>query len=412
MRAVLLSRERRGCDAVRGRGALGLRSPDAARTIWYYIHQMLFEIVSDVTLDPSGAGRFIRDDSQKWIAFPAGANQVTATLRRISVPYNHELASVEEVLKGVQEPGDFFMQGVAERVMPRIEVDGVGALSFPVPPAQIQRLIQQATRAPYGRGEKTIVHESVRKVWQVPPEKVRISGKSWANSWREIVARVRKGLGCGDAEVRAEFYKLLIYDTGGFFTAHRDTEKASGMFGTLIVVLPSAHRGGELIVRHAGREVTVDMAGAKTSELAFSAFYADCEHEVRPITEGDRVCLVYNLIQSRRATASRVLSAPVSNVEVQTVAERFDEAFAEEDKPVKLVWLLEHQYSPAELSFAALNNADAARARVILAAAERSDCAVHLRLCISRKPARRSPRARDLHNIHSRHHPDCLGHIL
>jgi hypothetical protein len=42
------------------------------------------------------------------------------------------------------------------------------------------------------------------------------------------------------------------------------------------------------------------------------------------------------------------------------------------------VWLLEHQYSPAELSFAALKNADAARARVILAAAERADCAVHL----------------------------------
>jgi hypothetical protein len=60
------------------------------------------------------------------------------------------------------------------------------------------------------------------------------------------------------------------------------------------------------------------------------------------------------------------------------------------------VWLLEHQYSPAELSFAALKNADAARARVILAAAERADCAVHLGIVHIKKPARRSLRARDL----------------
>jgi predicted 2-oxoglutarate/Fe(II)-dependent dioxygenase YbiX len=69
------------------------------------------------------------------------------------------------------------------------------------------------------------------------------------------------------------------------------------MFGTLVIVLPSAHCGGELIIRHAGRETTVDLSGGEVSELAFAAFYADCEHEVRPITQGSRVCLAYNLIQ-------------------------------------------------------------------------------------------------------------------
>ena len=34
-----------------------------------------------------------------------------------------------------------------------------------------------------------------------------------------------------------ELYKLLLYKTGGHFKAHRDTEKAEGMFGTLIVQL-------------------------------------------------------------------------------------------------------------------------------------------------------------------------------
>jgi hypothetical protein len=71
------------------------------------------------------------------------------------------------------------------------------------------------------------------------------------------------------------------------------------MFGTLVLTLPSAHRGGELRIRHAGREVTVDTSQTETSELSYVAFYADCEHEALPVRQGNRVCLVYNLVQKR-----------------------------------------------------------------------------------------------------------------
>jgi hypothetical protein len=64
-------------------------------------------------------------------------------------------------------------------------------------------------------------------------------------------------------DVSAEFYKLLIYEQGGFFLPHRDTEKKDGMFGTLTIVLPSVHDGGELVVRHKGREVTVNLSNAE-----------------------------------------------------------------------------------------------------------------------------------------------------
>ena len=77
------------------------------------------------------------------------------------------------------------------------------------------------------------------------------------------------GLGCDDASVSAELYKLLVYDRGGFFLAHRDTEKIDGMFGTLVVTLPSTYRGGSLRIRHAGREVTVDTNVADSSELYY-----------------------------------------------------------------------------------------------------------------------------------------------
>jgi hypothetical protein len=50
-----------------------------------------------------------------------------------------------------------------------------------------------------------------------------------------------------------------------------------------------------LIIRHATREVSVNLSSPDVSELRFAAFYADCEHEVRPITHGSRICLTYNL---------------------------------------------------------------------------------------------------------------------
>lgn len=297
----------------------------------------------------------------------------------IRIEYNKNLEPLEELLEGVERAGDFFVAGSAEIPMPKMEIEGVGVLSFPVLETQIHQLIQQATRAPYGRGEETILDESVRKVWQLPSHKVRIGGKSWAASFDGILKQVIAGLGCEGRAVSAELYKLLVYDTGGFFLAHRDTEKAGGMFGTLVVVLPSAHCGGELVIRPAGREATADISGAEVSEVSFVAFYADCEHEVRRITEGYRVCLVYNLTRQRDAKGEgRSLQAPDYEKQITAAAQLLKEHLCETGAPAKIAWLLEHQYSPEGLSFAGLKSADAARVKVLSQAAERVDCATHL----------------------------------
>ncbi|MDP1906907.1 MAG: 2OG-Fe(II) oxygenase, partial [Hyphomicrobium sp.] len=90
---------------------------------------------------------------------------------------------------------------------------------------------------------------------------------------------------------------MLVYDAGGLFLPHRDTEKAPGMFGTLLIQLPSPHLGGELRIRHGGREARIDLSATDSTELGFAAFYADCEHEVRPVEAGHRLCLVFNLLR-------------------------------------------------------------------------------------------------------------------
>src|SRR5215217_8213441 len=131
-----------------------------------------------------------------------------APLEYIEIEYNRDLKPLEAVMSGVNRPGDFFVSGAMELPMPKVEVEGAGILSFPVPDAQIAAIVRRAERAPYGRGSETIVDTSVRKVWQIAPGDVHIGGKSWAANFGTILAKVTAGLGCGEASVSAELYKL------------------------------------------------------------------------------------------------------------------------------------------------------------------------------------------------------------
>jgi hypothetical protein len=319
-----------------------------------------------------------------------------------------------DALVTVRRPGDFFVAGSQQMLAPGLEVEGIGPVGLPLPAVQAEQLVAAAELAPYGRGSDTVTDTQVRRTWQISPDRVRIRGKHWPGTLQAIMTRVAEGLGVADP-IEAELYKLLVYDKGSFFVPHRDTEKVPGMFATLVLVMPSVSEGGALIVRHKDREARLDLHGEEPSEVAFAAFYADCVHEVSPVTSGYRLVLVYNLV---RRGSGLLPQAPSYDNEVTMVAERLgewvqalraaeelphtdedpDEADddldeeapddldeevpddLDEREPQKLIYPLEHAYTPAELSFAALKGADAGIAQVVVAAAERAGCAVHLAL--------------------------------
>jgi len=260
--------------------------------------------------------------------------------------------------------------------MPTIDVDGVGRIAFPIQLVQAERLVAIAETAPYGRGEKTVVDREVRRTWQVDSAKIRIGGRHWEKTLAGLVADIALGLGVSEP-VAADFYKLLVYDTGSFFVDHRDTEKAPGMFATMVLVLPSTHSGGELVIKHVGREVVLDPRPEEPSEIGFAAFYADCVHEVRPVKTGCRLTLVYNL---RFVDEKQPLKAPDYRAEHRRVMELLRSWASAEDEPDKLILPLEHAYTPAELSFSALKGADAGVASVLVKAAAEADCDLHLAL--------------------------------
>src|SRR5215213_8275078 len=290
-------------------------------------------------------------------------------------------ADLAVVLDTVRRPGDFFAAGTAELLAPLLEVDGVGPVALPLLPMQAKELIAVAEPAPYGRGQETVIDPAVRRCRQIGPDRVRIRGRHWARTLETILARVAEGLGV-DTPITAEFYKLLLYDEGSFFIGHRDTEKTPGMFATLVIALPSSFAGGELLVRHKGREVRLDLRCDDPAEAAFAAFYADCVHEVLPVTAGCRLTLVYNLVRRGRGR----LPEPPDYAGEQTRAAALLQAWCTAKRrpgdatPEKLIYPLEHAYTSAELGFAALKGADAAVAAVLTTAARKARCDLHLAL--------------------------------
>ena len=60
-------------------------------------------------------------------------------------------------------------------------------------------------------------------------------------------------------------------------------------------MLTLAAEGGQLAVRHGGREVKFDWASNTASAVQWGAFFSDCEHEVLEVTGGHRLTLAYNL---------------------------------------------------------------------------------------------------------------------
>ena len=107
-----------------------------------------------------------------------------------------------------------------------------------------------------------------------------------------------------------------MYEQGDFFLPHRDTEKEKGMFATLILQLPSRFTGGELVVRHNGREYVHRSSDQASYGCRFAVHYADVEHEVKPVTSGRRVAAIYNLVWTgaRAPTSDNVRDADRSRL--------------------------------------------------------------------------------------------------
>jgi predicted 2-oxoglutarate/Fe(II)-dependent dioxygenase YbiX len=256
-----------------------------------------------------------------------------------------------------------------------LEVDGFGHVRFPVTAAKARKLLGLGRPARFGRGEETLTDPDVRDTWEIPKRLVRAE---WNDArLKVILATVKEELGLPNAaELTADLHSLLVYETNQHFLAHQDSEKDDSMIGTLVVTLPSSYTGGELMVGH--NEEWKAYRGSKTA-LSLVAFYADCRHEVLKVTSGYRITLTYNLLVHGDTSRPEGDDGTVAEL-ADLLREHFSTPVPRyyggpaAARPNRLVYLLDHEYTPRALKWSRLKGADASRVSMLREAANRADC--------------------------------------
>jgi hypothetical protein len=173
-----------------------------------------------------------------------------------------------------------------------VSVKDLGLLASPLPPAVAQTLHAASTPARHGRRDKTLLDKRVRDTGEL---QAGLLALRWADGACDALqAEVASALGLQQVQLR--LHKLLVYGPGQFFKPHQDTEKHPGMVATLVLVWPSPHIGGDLVVRHGSEQAHFASQRLNADAIRWFAFYADCRHEVLPVAEGWRVVLGFDLV--------------------------------------------------------------------------------------------------------------------
>lgn len=174
-----------------------------------------------------------------------------------------------------------------------------------------EELLEYCNPASFGdlKEMKTVLDPEVRSAYEIETARFKL----------QRTAKAKFNRGSEDVPGRASIYKhiqeeltpgrdadldkskLNIYGKGGFFKPHVDSPSNDNMIGTLVICLPSPHKGGELVVNHDGLQHVFDFSehSGDTSRVQWAAFYSDCIHEVKPVVEGYRVTVTYNIILSK-----------------------------------------------------------------------------------------------------------------
>ena len=138
------------------------------------------------------------------------------------------------------------------------------------------------------------------------------------------------------------------------------TEKADGMFATIVVVLPSQFTGGAVHVSHGGLEYEYDCSIDSISNTTILAWYTDVQHEVKPVTSGYRLALAFNLIHTTKKLRPAPPMQNASTQRLRNVLASWQQRISEDDDevPEKILYLLSHKYSQANLRGSALKGRD------------------------------------------------------
>lgn len=156
-------------------------------------------------------------------------------------------------------------------------------------------------------------------------------------------------------------WKLLLYEEGSFFRPHKDSEKAPGMIGTLVISLPSKHEGGQVHLSHSNKRHVFATSEFSSFDLTALAWYSDVTHEIKPLSSGYRLVITYNLIQ-QPGSAPSAGAFIEQQTQLQTLLQNWASTL---QSKTRVIYRLDHKYSQSSLSIQNMKGRDAQLVRCL-----------------------------------------------
>lgn len=284
-----------------------------------------------------------------------------------------------------------------EGVMLYVDGQPAGTLTSP----DVAKLLALAAPAPFGHGAQTVYDETVRKALEIAASRIEFRRTRPDSIRRGDATEVtypftdfvdRELLPIGTV-AEPSLYKLHIYEKGGHFDWHADTQHGKDHFASAVVILGSRYAGGDLLVKTRyvenekekeedeeednekdddkekeqekdEKDVVRIRQSDEPNRCTVAWWYTDCLHCVEPVTEGTRIVLQFDLkmasddegsaqLHERLHAGSHELN--VSEMALQSVCDKvasYCAAFDDKDGDNKhdaIAFLLRHLYINASL---------------------------------------------------------------
>jgi len=134
----------------------------------------------------------------------------------------HTLSSC---ISRVQSVGSFATFGTLDS-FPNlgISLGSIGVVPLPLSEENAKALTQESHKERVGKRDGVKIDEEVGKAWQIDSSRVKFLNQAWKKWLDGIFRRVANELGVAHTAdgVRAEFYKMMLYEQGARFNAHKE----------------------------------------------------------------------------------------------------------------------------------------------------------------------------------------------
>ncbi|KAJ3484093.1 hypothetical protein NLI96_g5882 [Meripilus lineatus] len=291
--------------------------------------------------------------THKSAIFSRDLAQHSDTTLTLTYQMDEEESSIspEDIRSGLEEAlstrldfiGAFsFSKTFTDAPNPSLDIQGLGTIGVPLSNHDAEAIKSMAEQAPFGMGAKSVIDKTVRDTWEIDAKLITFGNPRWT-----------------------DFMQNSVKQAWSHFLPHVDTEKVDGMFATVVVVLPSRYTGGTVCVSHNGVDITYDCSQTSLNTTTVMAWYTDVMHEIKPITSGYRLAISFNLIHTTNFLRPALATNAAFIGKVKEVLDSWVEMQEESEVLEKIVFLLDHRYSKANLRGSALKGMDDLRVSLL-----------------------------------------------